>query len=196
MLTIGLTGGIGSGKSTVAKLFAEHDVTIIDADIIARQLTEKNSEYLQKIIAYFGTSVTKIDGSLDRHKLRAKIFNNVQEREWLENLLHPAIRQQAKIQAQNANGNYCIHVVPLLIEKNLGDSFDRILAIDTTMALQKQRTLARDTDDPTTIDRIIQCQCTRKKRLAAADDVIINNSDLTNLKAQVDKLHQQYLLVK
>lgn len=192
MLKIGLTGGIGSGKSTVADLFAKHGVTIIDADVIARKLTAKNSDCYRKIVAYFGNKILAEDGEINRQLLRKIIFNNREQRHWLEQLLHPAIRQQLLFAMQQADGAYCITVVPLLIENDFCAEFDRILVVDTDPEQQQQRVISRDGSDKTVVQQIMQRQVTRKKRLALADDVIDNSKNLRELSIQVDQLHQKY----
>ncbi len=192
MLAIGLTGGIGSGKSTVADLFAQHGVAIIDADIIAHQLTAKNTSCYQTIVAHFGASILNQDETLNRIALASIIFNNDEQRRWLEQQLHPKIQEQVQTQMQAAKGNYCIAVIPLLIENHLCDQFDRILLVDTSLAQQKQRAIARNANIAAVLDKIIERQCSREQRLAVADDVITNEGSLDELKAQVTKLHLEY----
>lgn len=192
MLKVGLTGGIGSGKSTVADLFAKHGVTIIDADIIARKLTEKHSACYQKIAAHFGNKILAEDGEINRQLLREIIFNNSEQRHWLEQLLHPLIRKQLLVAMQQAGEAYCITVVPLLIENDFCAEFDRILVVDTDPEQQQQRVMSRDGSDKTVVQQIMQRQVTRKKRLSLADDVIDNNGSLYELSIQVEQLHQKY----
>ncbi|TCP95743.1 dephospho-CoA kinase [Cricetibacter osteomyelitidis] len=194
---VGLTGGIGSGKSTIAELFAELNVPIVDADLVARQVVEKGSPLLQQIADHFGTDVLLASGELDRAKLRSLAFNQEAEKQWLNNLLHPAIRQEMLRQLQQQTAPYVLFVVPLLIENNLTELCDRILVIDVLPETQLARATARDCNNIDLIQRIMQSQVSREVRLANADDVIDNNENiqqnLTALRQKVLELHQFYL---
>ncbi|OGT47236.1 MAG: dephospho-CoA kinase [Gammaproteobacteria bacterium RIFCSPHIGHO2_12_FULL_41_20] len=193
MFVVGLTGGIGSGKSTVARLFAKHGITIIDADEIARQLTAPDQPALQQIVAHFGNAILLEDGSLNRYKLRRIIFDNTENRSWLEQLLHPLIRKQMQQRIQAATSAYCIAMIPLLLESTPNPLIQRILVVDTPEEYQIQRVQKRDQSPPTEIASIVKTQINREKRLAAADDVITNQGSANDLIPQVEKLHQLYI---
>lgn len=193
MLVIGLTGGIGSGKSTVADLFAKHGITIIDADAIARQVTNTEHPALQKISGYFGSDILLTDGSLDRTKLKKIIFSEPQKREWLEQLLHPLIRQEMKNCIQTALSPYCIAMIPLLLETSPNPLIDRILIVDTAEEEQIIRIQKRDGVSKIEAESILKAQINREQRLNAAHDIILNHGPLSNLVPQVDKLHKIYL---
>ena len=190
---MGVSGGIGSGKTTVTDLFKALGIEVIDADVIARQVVEPGSNALQKIVDEFGPDIITRNGQLDRAKLREMIFRESQLKTWLNALLHPLIRDQMALQTQQAQSPYCILSVPLLVENNLNDSVDRVLIVDVTEQTQLDRTLKRDTVDPQQIKSIMKSQATREQRLAIADDIIDNNGDQEGLAAQVHKLHQDYL---
>lgn len=193
MLIIGLTGGIGSGKTTVANLFAEHGVSIIDADQVAREVVEPGTVALSQITARFGNGILKPDGQLNRSKLRETIFANPAERQWLENLLHPLIRARMRLLAEQATSPYCLLVIPLLLEGKPNELIQRILVVDAPEALQIARTQARDNVTTEQVASIMQSQVAREQRLAAADDVIYNDGNLNSLKLQVQALHIKYL---
>lgn len=193
-LTIGLTGGIGSGKSTVAALFHEYGIAVIDADMIAREIVEKGSEALLAIEAHFGNDFLH-NGILNRQRLREHIFNHPKEKKWLEHLLHPLIRQAMLKKINEASSPYCLLVIPLLIENLPNPLVKRILLVDAPEALQLARATKRDKAHEAEIKKIIAAQVTRDKRLMHADDVILNEGHLSSLKAQVVKLHQAYLLL-
>lgn len=193
MLVIGLTGGIGSGKSTVAALFEQLGVTIIDSDIIAREVVAPGTELLAKIAAHFGNHIIDHQGNLNRRELRNLIFTHEQERRWLEQHLHPAIYARIREQLQSVQTSYCVVIIPLLIETNPHNLVDRILVIDCPEELQISRSQKRDQSNAENIKEIMQTQVQRTDRLAAADDVINNSGDLASLEKQVKKLHQHYL---
>lgn len=193
MLIIGLTGGIGSGKTTVAKLFAERGVTVIDTDQLARDVTEPGRPALQSIAEKFGASILQANGSLNRTALRKIVFTDENKRLWLENLLHPLILDEMKKQANAAKSPYCIVVIPLLLETNLNHLINRILVIDTNEKEQIKRTQLRDNSTENEIKSIIATQATRVNRLSAAHDIIENNGSITDLTPQVDRLHGFYL---
>jgi dephospho-CoA kinase len=193
MLTIGLTGGIGSGKSAVAHFFAELGVPIIDTDVIARTLVEPGTPTLTKIIEHFGSEFLNSDHSLNRAQLALKIFKDPAEKNWLEQLLHPLIRQALASLKAKITAPYCIVVIPLLIETLPNPDIDRILVVTAPESLQIKRTLARDQRSPGDIMAIISSQASPEQRLAAADDVIVNDTDLTTLQTAVTRLHQHYL---
>lgn len=194
---VGLTGGIGSGKSTIADLFAQLGVTIVDADLVAREVVAKGSPLLQQIVNHFGATILTSTGELNRELLRQIIFEQPKEKEWLNNLLHPAIRQAMLQQLAQKQQGYVLWVVPLLIENNLTSFCDRVLVVDVSEDTQIQRATSRDKNDPSLIKQIMANQVSRSVRLAQADDIIENNQDLPqnldNLRQQVAKLHQQYL---
>lgn len=192
MLIVGLTGGIGSGKSTVANIFAKHGVPIIDADIIAREVTEPNEPALKQIISHFGEHILSKDGALNRTALRNIIFEHAHERAWLENLLHPIIRQRIEQHINLISAPYCIICIPLLFETESYPFIDRILVIDSSEQSQIERVANRDQLDKTRIASILQTQATREQRLKGADDVILNDGPLSDLDAQVEKLHTFY----
>jgi dephospho-CoA kinase len=192
-LIIGLTGGIGSGKSTVANLFAKRGVTVIDADQLSRDITTPEHEAYAQIIRQFGDEVVLESKHLDRKKIRKLIFANPENRHWLENLLHPLIREEMRLQTAKAESLYCIVVIPLIFETEPNPLLNRILVVDTTEELQKQRTQSRDTHTLAEVEAIMKTQIARAKRLAGADDIIVNDGKLEDLEPQVDKLHQQYL---
>lgn len=197
MFIVGLTGGIGSGKSTVAQYFIELGITCIDADLTAREVVQPGKPALDAISQHFGEAILLADGSLDRRKLREKIFTNPSDREWLNELLHPLIRQRMLQQCQQADSPYCILMVPLLFENNLQSLVQRTLVIDIDEATQIRRTMQRDKTTKEQVKAIIATQCSRQQRLALADDVIINTDEVTPAQRQdrVRSLHQTYLLL-
>ena len=194
---VGLTGGIGSGKSTIAELFAELGVPVIDADLVARQVVEKGSPLLAEIAAHFGPEILLEDGALNRAALREKIFANETQKHWLNQLLHPAIRHEMLRQLAAQQAPYCIFMVPLLIENNLTALCQRILVIDVLEHTQVERACQRDNNQVEQIKRIMQSQVSRQERLKYADDVINNNEDLIaslpQIKQKVLDLHHLYL---
>lgn len=191
---IGLTGGIGSGKTTVSNMFAELGVDIIDADVVAREVVEPNSIALTAIENHFGAEYINAQKQLDRAKLRTRIFSNPEDKEWLNNLLHPLIRQSMVAQLSNAQSDYCILVAPLLLENGLNKLVGRVLVVDIDEESQITRTVARDPSSQEEIKRIIASQMSRNDRINSADDIINNqNKDLEKIRQQVQRLNQQYL---
>jgi dephospho-CoA kinase len=193
MLKIGLTGGIGSGKTVVANLFRRKGIKVIDADEIAHALTEPGKAGLQGIVNHFGTNVLDSHGRLNRSALREIVFNSPQKRKELEAILHPLVYQCIETEISRLRDSYCIVCVPLLLETGRAGLFDRILVIDSPVELQYERVRARDQLDDSRISRILDSQVSREERLQAADDVLLNDADLTSLDNQVEKLHNFYL---
>lgn len=191
-LRIGLTGGIGSGKSTVARMFAELGAPVIDADDIAHRLTAPGGPAVAAILEHFGPGVAH-DGGIDRRSLAHRVFAEPAERQWLEALLHPLIRAEMDRRARTAGGGYCILVIPLLIESRQRDLVDRILVVDADEQSQLARVRDRDRRSEAEIRAILAAQASRAERLAAADDVISNRDGLDALRAQVAALHRRYL---
>ncbi|WP_301098901.1 dephospho-CoA kinase [Otariodibacter sp.] len=194
---VGLTGGIGSGKSTIADLFIELGVPVIDADVVARQVVEKGSPLLAKITNHFGNNILTNSQELDRKALRQIVFTNENERQWLNNLLHPAIRSEMDKQLSSANYPYVIWVVPLLIENKLTSLCDRVLVVDVSPEIQLNRASKRDQSKIEIIKQIMSSQVDRATRLNYADDIIENNQELAQgikkIKQKVLQLHQNYL---
>lgn len=191
---IGLTGGIGSGKTTIANIFAEHNITIVDADIVARDVVEVGSPALAYISKHFGANFIQADGQLDRALLRKQIFSNDADKLWLNNLLHPLIREQLIAQMKAAKSAYCLLVAPLLIENNLTVLVNRVLVIDVSETTQISRTTTRDNNSVEQVKAIIASQASRKVKQDYADDLLNNdNNTLEELKDAVEKLHQDYL---
>lgn len=195
MLKVGLTGGIGSGKTTVTDLFASYGAAIIDADKIAHQLTVPKQLALAKIQAQFGDRFINNDGSLDRTQLKQLIFSSADDKKKLENILHPLIYAEILNQVKKLNTSYVILSLPLLMETGGEQFVDRILVIDCSVATQIQRVQTRDQLPEAMIQAIIVSQVQRKQRLKAADDVIDNSGKTMLLAEQVKKLHNLYLLL-
>lgn len=190
---VALTGGIGSGKTTVADFFAQHGVPIIDADIIALHLTEINQPAYHEIVMHFGKPILHTDNSMNRKKLRQIIFENTPEKTWLENLLHPLIRDEMKKQIRGITYPYCICVIPLLAETKQIDFIHRVLVIDIPEDLQIKRVSKRDTSSIDNIKKILRAQAIPKLRRDIADDIVQNTGDLSELKKQIDQLHKEYM---
>lgn len=193
MLVIGLTGGIGSGKSTVAKLFAAYGIPIIDADMIAREVTQSNSPTIMDIVNHFEERLLLNDGSLDRAKLRKIIFEKPDQRRWLEDLLHPLIRDRIEKQIKEISAPYCIVVIPLLFEVEPYHFIQRTLVVDSPENLQIKRVATRDNTPRSQVEAILRTQLPRSLRLSQANDVITNDGTLAHLEAQVERLHGIYL---
>ncbi len=192
-LIIGLTGGIGSGKSTVANFFAEYGITIVDADRLAHELVEPDQPAFADIVAIFGTPCVTPEGTLDRAWLRRRIHSDPDSKQKLESVLHPRIRARMRTLLKAASSPYCIAVIPLLVETGQADLVDRTLVVDIPESLQRLRVAARDGLSDNEITDILSSQADRSTRLAAADEVINNAGDMAVLKTQVDKLHAYYL---
>ncbi|MDX1303865.1 dephospho-CoA kinase [Photobacterium sp.] len=192
-MVVGLTGGIGSGKTTVADLFAKYEINVIDADVIAREVVEPGTPGLTAIINKLGPDILLTDGTLDRSKLRQAIFNQQPLKEWLNNLLHPLIREKMQDEVKKATSPYCLLVVPLMVENNLQAMTHRLLVVDVDEGIQVARTQQRDQVAPEQVKKILAAQASREQRNAAADDIICNNGDSTVLENKVAELHQQYL---
>ena len=194
-LFVALTGGIASGKSAVAQFFAQLGVPVIDADLIARQIVEPGMPALNAIVTAFGTEVLDANGRLDRGKLRDRVFAQPAQREILESITHPAIREEMAKQAQAAGGGYQIHVIPLLIETGRTADYDRVLVVDCPEEDQVRRLLERDGTSLEQAQQILAAQASRTDRLNAADDVIVNTGTLEDLEQFVLTLHRNYELL-
>jgi dephospho-CoA kinase len=192
-LRVGLTGGIASGKSTAADLFASLGVSVIDADQIAREVVLPGTDLLQQVAERFGREVLAPDGSLDRRALRRRVFADRDERAALEQLLHPAIRARMETLSATAAGPYQVHVVPLLVETGAMARYERILVVDCAEAVQIARLTARDGITPEEARATLATQSSRATRVAAADDIIDNSGPETDLRPQVEALHRRYL---
>lgn len=196
MLIIALTGGIGSGKTTVSEIFKSKNIPVIDTDIIARQIVEPDKPAYIEIIKIFGKEILNNDNSINRQALRKLIFSSTEKRLQLERILHPVIWQEVKSQLSSLTSPYCIIVVPLLFEnltKITAVKFDRILVIDAEEEIQIKRSQKRDNSDIEMIKNIMKSQVSRQTRIDAADDIILNTDNLDSLNKQVVKLHQLYI---
>ncbi|WP_074011697.1 dephospho-CoA kinase [Candidatus Sodalis sp. SoCistrobi] len=190
---VALTGGIGSGKSTVANAFAALGVPLVDADVIAREVVQPESPALHAIVQRFGPAMLSADGSLDRAALRARIFSDPAEKAWLNGLLHPLIQRQTEQQLRSARTPYVLWVVPLLIENNLQQRANRVLVVDVDRERQIVRTLSRDGVSRAQVENILASQVSRQQRLACADDIIDNSGRPEEITDRVATLHQRYL---
>lgn len=189
---IALTGGIASGKSAVAQRFAELGVPVIDTDVLARRVVEPHTTGLKQIADHFGHDILNPDGSLDRKRLRERVFSDDAERKFLESVLHPLIRREQERLAAALGGTYQIHVVPLLVESGTSRDYDRVLVVDCPPELQLRRLLARDAIPVEIATRMLAAQASPEQRLRAADDVIENTGSLDALTNRVAELHRQY----
>ncbi|GMM91346.1 dephospho-CoA kinase [Vibrio fortis] len=193
---IGLTGGIASGKTTVADLFQEHfNIDIVDADIVAREVVAVGSDGLRQIAEHFGEAILLEDGTLNRAKLREQIFTNPEDKTWLNALLHPMIRNKIEEGLTNIRSPYGLLVAPLLIENQMQGMADRVLIVDVPTEVQIERTMNRDNVSEEQVKAILKSQASREQRLAVADDVIKNHTKNQDLLPQITELHQKYLAI-
>ena len=193
MYVVGVTGGIGSGKTAATDRFAALGIGVVDADIASRVVVEPGMPALARIAAHFGADILRDDGALDRAALRKIIFADPAEKTWLERLLHPLIAEEIQRQLHTVTSPYVIFVSPLLTESSQHEFCDRILVIDAPENMQLQRTMQRDNNDAAQVQRIIASQASREQRLRHADDVIENTGSLDHLAQQVAALHERYL---
>lgn len=190
---VGLTGGIASGKSTVADLFAMQGVPVIDTDLIAREVVAPGTPGLAAVLAAFGQDVLQPDGTLDRRRLRALAFATTARRLELEAILHPRIRSRMEEQCRSSGGPYQLLVIPLLLESGLATRVDRVLVVDCSESIQRTRLMVRDGESEASADRILSAQLDRETRLSRADDVVVNSGSRDELKRRVRELHAMYL---
>ncbi|MBI3186230.1 MAG: dephospho-CoA kinase [Gammaproteobacteria bacterium] len=193
MFTVALTGGIGSGKSVVADLFAKMGVPIIDTDIIARDLVQPGKPALADIKQSFGRDVIKKNGELDRVKLARLTFSSTRLRKQLEDILHPRIHAEIRLKLQKLESPYAIIVIPLLVETGQVAAYNRVLVVDCDESTQMSRVIQRDRRSEDQIRAIMEVQAKRPDRLSWADDIIENNGTLQDLEQKVAQLHQAYL---
>lgn len=191
-LIIGVTGGIGSGKSAATGFFAAKGIDVIDADVVSREVVVPGSTALAEISAHFGKQILLPDGNLNRKAMRARIFSDPDEKHWLESLLHPMIRTEIEQQLRRSDSPYVILSSPLLLETDQHSMTDRVLVIDTSEQQQIHRTSARDDTSTSAVRAIMATQLSRAQRLQRANDIIINDKDLAHLENEVNKLHEYY----
>ena len=192
-MIVGLTGGIGSGKSAAANFFQNEGVTVIDADHLAREVIEQNTLGFKNIIEYFGSNILGEDGSINRAQLRKEIFNDKEKKKVLESIIHPMVRDLMAERIAASTSPYSIIMVPLIFETNSMSAYNRILVIDCDSTLQLERATLRDNNSSEQIQKILDSQCTRAERLSIANDVISNNDSLENLKTRSLAMHKFYL---
>lgn len=192
-MIVGLTGGIASGKSTVARLFEARCVPVIDLDVVGREVVAPGSALLERLFEHFGAQFRQADGGLDRRALREHVYARPEERRALEALLHPAIYARAAAHAAAATGPYVIIVNPLLRTREGPLHYDRVLLVDCPESLQRTRLMQRDGSSPAEIEAILAAQPGRAERLALADELIMNDGDAAALEPQVAALHTRYL---
>ena len=195
MFVVGLTGGIGSGKTAVSDYLASLNIEIVDADVISRIVVEPGQPALLEIANKFGSDILLPDGNLDRAKLREQIFSQPADKQWLESLLHPLIGQELFRQLEAASSDYVLFVSPLLIESGQDAICDRVLVVDVPEELQLKRTVERDDNSEEQVQSIIASQASREQRLAKATDIIENTADLKNLQDKAQVLHEQFLIL-
>ena len=193
MLIIGLTGGIGSGKSAVSDKFKSLGITVVDADVAARTVVEPGQPALAEIERHFGSNILNQEGVLDRAQLREIMASDSEERVWLESVLHPKIGEQIAKELAESTSPYTIYVAPLLLETNSQKMCSRVLVVDVPKEIQIQRTAERDKVSEIQIEKIVTVQMEREERLEKADDVLVNTGTIKELEQQVMKLHQKYL---
>ena len=191
--TVGITGGIGSGKSAVTARLEEKGIAVVDADVVARQVVEPGSPALDAIAEHFGEGVIQADGALDRAALRKIVFETSVEREWLEGVTHPAIRDEIAAQLTNAHSPYVVLSSPLLLESGQSTFAHHVVVVDVPEEVQIARTAARDNNDEALVKRIMAAQLPRAERIARGDEVIDNSNSLQALHVQVDALHTRLL---
>lgn len=191
--TVALTGGIASGKTTVANEFARLGVPIIDTDELARAVVEPGQTALTELVTLFGPGILDANGHLERRRMRERVFNDAAARRALEGILHPAIRAEQLARAAKLGGRYQLHVVPLLTEIGSQSLYDRVLVVDCPREIQLERLIRRDGVNAQLAERMLAAQATREQRLAIADDVIDNGEDVATLPARVQSLHQRYI---
>ncbi|PHX07987.1 dephospho-CoA kinase [Vibrio splendidus] len=195
-IIIGLSGGIASGKTTVANLFNEHfNIDIVDADIVAREVVAVGSDGLKQITDRFGETILLEDGSLNRSKLRELIFSDPTDKQWLNDLLHPMIRNKIDSDLSKVTSPYGLLVAPLLVENQMQSMADRVLIVDVPTEVQIERTMSRDNVSREQVASILKSQASREQRLAVADDVIKNHTKNQELLPQITDLHQKYLAI-
>lgn len=193
MFVIGLTGGIGSGKTAASDYFKQLGIDIVDADIAARVVVEPGTPGLNRITSHFGEDILLKTGELNRALLRQRIFSNPTEKKWLEELLHPLIAREIDRQLAESNSPYVIFVSPLLLETQQHQRCNRILVVDADVDAQVERAAIRDNNSADMIRTIIKNQMPREARLDRADDVLLNDADIDTLHKRIEKLHRQYL---
>ena len=192
-MIIGLTGGIGSGKSAAADYFIDLGIDVIDADIVAKNALSINSDGYDSFVKDFGEEFFNDNKEINRELLRKEIFSDEIKKKRLENIVHPNVRSNISDFINNSRSPYCIIMVPLIFETDSSKNYDRILVIDCDVETQIQRSALRDNQSIKEIKKIIHLQASRDQRLSIADDVISNISTLTNLKAEILKLHDKYM---
>lgn len=193
---LGLTGGIASGKSAAAQRFAELGVHVVDADQASRWVVEPGRPALAQLVQRYGPGLLQADGSLDRSALRKVIFEDAEQRHWVEALLHPLIANEIAESLASATSPYAVFVSPLMVESGQYRITQRLLVIDAPEALRVERTLARDNTNPAQVQAILKAQASREERLRHADDVLVNDRDLAWLRAEVERLHHFYLTLR
>ncbi len=192
-MLVGLTGGIGSGKSAAADRFAQHNIDVVDADLASRAVVEPGMPALASIAEHFGEDLISNEGTLNRAALRKVVFADVTERKWLQGLLHPLINKYLREQVAASTSPYCVLVNPLLIESGQAPWCDHVVVVDVPEEVQITRTMARDDNPRAQVEAILSAQLKRQSRLAAASIVIDNNGSFDDLQRQVDEHHQQLL---
>ena len=193
MFIVGLTGGIGSGKSAATEKFLSFNINIVDADDASRTVVQKGRSALAQIEEHFGKDILTNEGTLDRSKLRKIILSDLKKKSWLESLLHPKIGEQINKELAESSSPYTVFVAPLLMETNSHLKCSRILVVDVPMEVQIERTILRDKVSEDHVKRIIAVQMDRKERLKKADDVLLNTGTIQELQEQVVKFHKKYL---
>ncbi|MBS1270301.1 MAG: Dephospho-CoA kinase [Gammaproteobacteria bacterium] len=195
MLKIGLTGGIGSGKTAVSDRFEALGVPVIDTDVLAREVVEPGEPALDELVATFGLEILQDDGRLNREHLRALVFTVPQAKQRVEAILHPAIRERLRVRLAELDAVYCVIVVPLLVETNFQEMVDRVLVVETPREQCIRWVMERNGMARRTVEQIMESQARSGERLHVAHDIIYNNGSLDELKAKVDRLHARYPMV-
>ena len=193
MLIIGLTGGIGSGKSVASDKFKSLGVAVVDADVASRTVVEPGKPALKEIQDHFGSGIITAEGKLDRNKLREIIATDAKERKWLESVLHPKIGEQITKEISESTSIYTLFVAPLLLETNSQEMCSRVVVVDVPKDVQIQRTAKRDKVSSNQVEQMVAAQMEREKRLEKADDVLLNSGTIEDLEKQVEELHKKYI---
>ena len=193
MLIIGLTGGIGSGKSVASDKFKSLGITIVDADVASRTVVEPGKPALKEIEDHFGSGIITAEGKLDRNNLREIIATDPEERKWLESVTHPKIGEQITKEISESTSVYTLFVAPLLLETNSQEMCSRVVVVDVPKDVQIRRTAKRDKVSPNQVEQMVAAQMKREKRLEKADDVLLNNGTIEDLEKQVEELHKKYI---